>query len=708
MATTTTSTTNAYRPSKYDTSPKYNVHWYNIQSKAFGFASTSTIDVIRRSGNYEWYDTAEDGSQLLEELSNDRLSWSFYQDGYRAGTYFLNGNNNWMKIIYYKQCAPTTSPTPAPTLQPTISPTMTPTLITLSPTDSPTISPTFTPSGAPTTSPTLAPTLVPTTSPTLSPTHAPTIAPTFQPTDAPSNAPTDSPYRMITINEPYICGKLSGNIDVIYDIDYHDCVYTQCLYTYTSSCAMISYLGKTETSPSKCYVFAEQCKIYADNNNNNNFIALRGWKHECIDYPTDWTDQSGDKCYKYSNIFNWCNDGNVTDISNFDENSKNLLYNYDPTTACCECGGGAIDRNNVILEFSESDNILNGVNTSDNICDWAYGHKPKWYDYNNMDLYDLCDKSNEVNYNPVNCEIVFDKSYSGQSDIILCNFNGYNDDDLYWISMFTLNHKMISNIYINEHWFSLDDSLFFIDNKPLLYYNYTGCMSSLFEQLIVHAVLPCDVDFTLEPTSAPTNELESVRIFDTLIKLFKTDETEQLAFLVNVLLISIFVTLIILSSCCAKLRNNDFLKVRDIATAMFESLDMVSDVFFVVHISTTHSLSDPEFNIIIIASMVFLAIPILYSLAQLFSSNRIWSKQNESIDQWLIDNMTFLFFLSIITGPFSAVLLVNSYLFGLPLFSMGLDKKNKNKFEKKRIRSVIFCEDIPQLIIQSVYLSKIQ
>eukprot|EP01083_Nonionella_stella_P049997 133115_1 len=55
LATTTTSTTNAYRPSKYDTSPKYNVHWYNIQSKAFGFASTSTIDVIRRSGYYEWY-----------------------------------------------------------------------------------------------------------------------------------------------------------------------------------------------------------------------------------------------------------------------------------------------------------------------------------------------------------------------------------------------------------------------------------------------------------------------------------------------------------------------------------------------------------------------------------------------------------------------------------------------------------------------------
>eukprot|EP01084_Bolivina_argentea_P046721 86034_1 len=98
----TNSTSTAYIPYPV-TDSNYNVYWYNIENKAFGFASTSEIDIII-GRDKEWYDTAEDGSPEITPLSNDRLSWSLYKDGYRAGKFFLDNNNLWRKQVYYKQC----------------------------------------------------------------------------------------------------------------------------------------------------------------------------------------------------------------------------------------------------------------------------------------------------------------------------------------------------------------------------------------------------------------------------------------------------------------------------------------------------------------------------------------------------------------------------------------------------------------------------
>eukprot|EP01084_Bolivina_argentea_P071034 129195_1 len=88
-------------------SNQYNVYWYNYPYAAFGFAPSSTINLVRRSTvGYEWYDDTDINSD------DNRLTWSFNQDGYRAGTILLNNNADWQKLIYYKQCEAIVTPSP--------------------------------------------------------------------------------------------------------------------------------------------------------------------------------------------------------------------------------------------------------------------------------------------------------------------------------------------------------------------------------------------------------------------------------------------------------------------------------------------------------------------------------------------------------------------------------------------------------------------
>eukprot|EP01084_Bolivina_argentea_P296524 510703_1 len=75
---------NAYTPYGL-TAAEYNVYWYNHPGAAFGFAPTSTINLVKKQFS-EWYDNTDINSD------DNRLTWSFSQDGYRAGTFLLNNN----------------------------------------------------------------------------------------------------------------------------------------------------------------------------------------------------------------------------------------------------------------------------------------------------------------------------------------------------------------------------------------------------------------------------------------------------------------------------------------------------------------------------------------------------------------------------------------------------------------------------------------
>ena len=73
---------------------------------------------------------------------------------------------------------------------------------------------------------------------------------------------------------------------------------------------------------------------------------------------------------------------------------------------------------------------------------------------------------------------------------------------------------------------------------------------------------------------------------------------------------------------------------------------------------------------------------------------------------WLDQYMNVLFILSFLSGStFSAIQLVNSNLFGLRMFTMGLSTRDMRKFNLSRLKNVIVGENVPQLVIQIVYVA---
>eukprot|EP01083_Nonionella_stella_P191937 709977_1 len=92
--------------------------------------------------------------------------------------------------------APSLSPSHSPTMEPTMEPTLEPTFNpTLDPTVDPTVNPTMNPTQIPTMDPTNPPSADPTIDPTTEPTVNPTIDPTSDPTHNPTNAPSISPSK---------------------------------------------------------------------------------------------------------------------------------------------------------------------------------------------------------------------------------------------------------------------------------------------------------------------------------------------------------------------------------------------------------------------------------------------------------------------------------------------------------------------------------
>lgn len=64
-----------------------------------------------------------------------------------------------------------------------------------------------------------------------------------------------------------------------------------------------------------------------------------------------------------------------------------------------------------------------------------------------------------------------------------------------------------------------------------------------------------------------------------------------------------------------------------------------------------------------------------------------------NVPDWTRTNIKLLYLLAILSGSsFSCITLVNSGLFRLNKFSMGLAKYHKSKFQQKRFYSVVLCE----------------
>eukprot|EP01084_Bolivina_argentea_P256088 431035_1 len=162
------------------------------------------------------------------------------------------------------------------------------------------------------------------------------------------------------------------------------------------------------------------------------------------------------------------------------------------------------------------------------------------------------------------------------------------------------------------------------------------------------------------------------------------------------------------------IRINDFFQLSYVIACGVQVLDTVSDFFFTIHLSThigqydndnQYSNDTDPFLIVFALSVAFLIVPIAISVGQLFHySNKHWIT-DDRLSGYLSRNTKYLYVLSFLTGnAFSAISISNSNLFSLKIFCMGLSKRQLLSFSTKRVYSVVLLENVPQLIVQILYL----
>ena len=149
-----------------------------------------------------------------------------------------------------------------------------------------------------------------------------------------------------------------------------------------------------------------------------------------------------------------------------------------------------------------------------------------------------------------------------------------------------------------------------------------------------------------------------------------------------------------------KIRRNELFEWSGIIIFLFYTADFISDVFFsgklLIHSNNVY------FLVLFICSLVFILLPIAVNVYQLHVEISKWNDDAASsngnlstkqVSHWIESRIKFVYVLSFISGStFSSISLLNSYLFELEMFSMGLSKHQKASFQNKRIFSVVLLE----------------
>ena len=111
---------------------------------------------------------------------------------------------------------------------------------------------------------------------------------------------------------------------------------------------------------------------------------------------------------------------------------------------------------------------------------------------------------------------------------------------------------------------------------------------------------------------------------------------------------------------------------------------------------------------LLVACVTFIVLPMILNIRQLIIQMRSWRKNphiKNIIEPWAQAYMRLLIFLSVLSGSaFTAVELCNSGILSINAFQMGLPRRERAIFKNKKFFSVVLFENIPQFIIQIVYV----
>lgn len=146
------------------------------------------------------------------------------------------------------------------------------------------------------------------------------------------------------------------------------------------------------------------------------------------------------------------------------------------------------------------------------------------------------------------------------------------------------------------------------------------------------------------------------------------------------------------------IRINHYFLPMAIFGAMFGILDVLSDVLFAVTLIYQHEVDDRVHCMVIYASWTFILLPILLSLWQLVSVSKSQWAKDDAVRRWIVDHVFLFYALPVVCGSaFVAVSIVNCEALQLKVFTMGLSKNERMKFNAKRIWTVVFLEVEPHV-----------
>ena len=135
-------------------------------------------------------------------------------------------------------------------------------------------------------------------------------------------------------------------------------------------------------------------------------------------------------------------------------------------------------------------------------------------------------------------------------------------------------------------------------------------------------------------------------------------------------------------------RRNDFYRSNALISAVFQILDLVSDVFFCLKLLSY----EPKY--LFIAAAAFIVLPITLSIGQLYVAVQQWrSLGKDTVTTWLLNYSYWLYALSLLTGSaFSGTQICRSDMFGLPQFGLPLNDHQIIGFQSKKLWSTVMLE----------------
>eukprot|EP01083_Nonionella_stella_P275432 935373_1 len=225
---------------------------------------------------------------------------------------------------------------------------------------------------------------------------------TSGPSQMPTNLPTSQlEYNMKYINTNVSCDNLGDHAGIRYDESISKCM-DWC--TNRDDCEMFNYFEDfKQLNDSRCYIFDTLCDITIDNERKS-VIGYFEFDNECVNYPLNWRDNTGDDC-NYYQTYNWCKNKTLLRTYNDFVDLIDSKYELTAIESCCECGGGIHIMDNVAFSIDSWIEVEHDI-----LCTWehsAFTPQSSLRNWNNFVLYDFCDALEGVN-----CNMLIDRQFN--------------------------------------------------------------------------------------------------------------------------------------------------------------------------------------------------------------------------------------------------------------------------------------------------------